>query len=364
MDAEIFVMDNNSADGSEQYLSNKFPNIHFHWSGENMGFGKANNFALPFAKGEHILFLNPDTIVPEDCFTNCLDFFQTHNDCGALGVRMIDGAGNFLKESKRSLPTPSAGFFKMVGLAEMFPVSKLFAKYYAGHLPEKEKNKVDVLAGAFMMLSKKALSLTKGFDESFFMYGEDIDLSYRIQKAGLQNYYLGSTTIIHFKGESTQKKSVHYIENFYGAIQRFVDKHYSRQRFKRGIMNIVIGIGKYFANIKNYFAKQDKKKTYIRPLNCIYVGNETQLEIVHAIIKNSSSKIVANTKAIENLLLLLQTNNVDAIIFSEDNMNIKTIIENLERLPKKYLALFYEAGASSIIGSNDKNQKGIFIAKH
>jgi GT2 family glycosyltransferase len=364
IDAEILVVDNNSTDGSKAYLETKFKTVTFFWNKENIGFGKANNFALPFAKGEYVLFLNPDTIVPEDCFTNCLTFFEKHTDCGALGVRMIDGASNFLKESKRSLPTPAAGFFKMVGLAEMFPSSKFFAQYYAGHLPEKENNKVDVLAGAFMMLSKKAIALTKGFDESFFMYGEDIDLSYRIQKAGLQNYYLGGTTIIHFKGESTQKKSANYIEHFYGAIKRFVDKHYSQQKFKQGLMNIVISTGKSFAKLKNSFAKQTETRTSSRTLNCIYVGNEIQLENTHAIIKNSSGKIVAKTNTIENLQLLLQTNSVDAIIFSEEDLGNKIIIEMLEQLSKKNLALFYEAGASSIIGSNDKNQKGIFIANH
>jgi GT2 family glycosyltransferase len=364
IDAEILVVDNNSTDGSKAYLETKFKNVRFFWNNNNLGFGKANNFALPFAKGEHILFLNPDTIVPEDCFTNCLAFFEKHIDCGALGVRMIDGAGNFLKESKRSLPTPAAGFFKMIGLAEMFPSSKLFAQYYAGHLPEKENNKVDVLAGAFMILSKKAIEFTKGFDDNFFMYGEDIDLSYRIQKAGLQNYYLGDTTIIHFKGESTQKKSENYIKHFYGAIKRFVDKHYNNKNIKKGLMNIVIGIGKSFAKMKNYIARESATEIPSPSLNCIYVGNEAQMENIHAIIKNSSSKIVAKTNTTENFQLLFQTNSVDAIVFSEEDLGNKIIIEKLEQLPKKYFALFYQAGASSIIGSNDKNQKGIFIANH
>jgi GT2 family glycosyltransferase len=364
IDAEILVVDNNSTDGSKEYVETKFKTVRFFWNKENVGFGKANNFALPFAKGEHILFLNPDTIVPEDCFTNCLSFFETHKDCGALGVRMIDGAGNFLKESKRSLPTPAAGFFKMIGLAEIFPSSKFFAQYYAGHLPEKENNKVDVLAGAFMMLSKKAIALTNGFDESFFMYGEDIDLSYRIQKAGLQNYYLGNTTIIHFKGESTQKKSANYIEHFYGAIKRFVDKHYSQQRVKQGLMNIVVNAGKLFAKIKNNFAQKAGSEKMTTPLNCVYLGNETQLENVQMIIENNSSKIVANTDTIENLQGLLQPNNTEAIIFCEEDLSNKTIIEELQQLPKKYIALFYQAGAASIIGSNDKNERGLFIAKY
>jgi O-antigen biosynthesis protein len=364
VDADILVVDNNSTDGSRAYLEKKFKNIRFFWNKENVGFGKANNFVLPFAKGEHILFLNPDTIVPEDCFTNCLSFFENHTDCGALGVRMIDGAGNFLKESKRSLPTPTAGFFKMIGLAEMFPSSKLFAQYYAGHLPEKENNKVDVLAGAFMMLSKKAIELTKGFDESFFMYGEDIDLSYRVQKTGLQNYYVGETTIIHFKGESTQKKSTNYIEHFYGAIKRFVDKHYSNKIIKKGLMNVVIGSGKLFAKLKNYLAKQLISEKTNPSLSCVYIGSKTQLENINDIINNSENKIIEITNSIENLSSIIEKNNADAIIFSEESLTNKIIIETVEQLPKKYLALFYQEGASSIIGSNDKNQKGIFIANY
>lgn len=364
IDAEILVVDNNSTDGSKEYLESKFTNVRFFWNNENIGFGKANNFALSFAKAEHILFLNPDTIVPEDCFTNCIIFFENNTDCGALGVRMIDGAGSFLKESKRSLPTPSAGFFKMVGLAETFPSSKLFAQYYAGHLPEKENNKVDVLAGAFMMLSKKAIELTKGFDDNFFMYGEDIDLSYRIQKVGLQNYYLGDTTIIHFKGESTQKKSLHYIENFYGAIKRFVDKHYRGQRIKKRLMTIVICSGKLLAKSKQFFLITKASEKIIDSLKCIYVGNDTQLENVNEIINSSGNKIIANTNTISNVSTLIEKNNADAVILSEDILSNKRIIETLEQLPKKYLALFYQAGASSIIGSNNKNERGVFIAKH
>jgi GT2 family glycosyltransferase len=363
-DAEILVVDNNSTDGSKEYLESKFSTVQFFWNKENMGFGKANNFALTFAKGEYILFLNPDTIVPENCFTNCISFFEKNIDCGALGVRMIDGSGQFLKESKRSLPTPEAGFFKMVGLAEMFPSSKLFAKYYAGHLPEKENNKVDVLAGAFMMLSKKAIGLTKGFDESFFMYGEDIDLSYRIQKAGLQNYYLGETSIIHFKGESTQKKSSSYIEHFYGAIKRFVDKHYSHQKIKQGLMNVVIVLGKYAAKTNQIFSTKNTNEINTAPLNCIYVGSERQLETINEIINNSGNKIIARTNSTKNLVSIIEESNANAVIFSDDDLSNKTIIENLEVLPKKYLALFYQAGASSIIGSNNKNERGIFIAKH
>ena len=158
--AEIIVIDNNSTDGSKDFLVPKFHSVKFIWKDVNVGFGNANNEAAAIAQGEYILFLNPDTILPENCLQDCLTLFKKNKDYGAVGVRMIDGNGSFLKESKRCLPTASSGLFKMIGLATLLPNSLLFAKYYAGHLPEKENNKVEVLAGAFMMLSKKGFEIT------------------------------------------------------------------------------------------------------------------------------------------------------------------------------------------------------------
>ena len=156
----------------------------------------------------------------------CLSFLKQQPQAGALGVHMIDGSGQFLKESKRGLPTPFSSFCKMAGLSLLFPKSSLFANYYQGHLPEKETHTTDVLAGAFLMMTKKAIAATQGFDEQFFMYGEDVDLSYRLTQAGFANYYFADTTIIHFKGESTQKLSPSYSKHFYGAMRMFVNKHY------------------------------------------------------------------------------------------------------------------------------------------
>jgi GT2 family glycosyltransferase len=363
IDAEILVVDNNSTDGSKAYLSPKFPMVQFFWNIDNPGFGKANNSVLDKTKGDYVLFLNPDTIVPEDCFTNCIAFFEKNTDCGALGVRMIDGAGNFLKESKRSLPSATAGFYKMTGLADLFPTSKIFASYYAGHVAESANAKVDVLAGAFMMLSKKAIDITQGFDESFFMYGEDIDLSYRIQKAGLNNYYVGDTTIIHFKGESTKKLSPNYVTHFYGAMNRFVNKHYSNNSIKQSLMNVVIEIGKNFARLKQFFAKETRASSFTKPKQCLFIGNGTKLQKVNEIIQASVFEIKAQTSNVENSLSIISEKNIDTVIFCEEAISNKSIITILEKLPKHILALFYQNGATSIIGSNDKNQRGIFIAK-
>ena len=230
MEAEIIVVDNDSSDSSRGYLEYKFPGVNFIWNTTNVGFAKANNQAITIAKGEYILFLNPDTLVPEDCFEKCIDFFKTNKLAGALGIRMLDGTGNFLKESKRAFPSPLTSLYKLTGLAKIFSSSEIFAKYHLGHLSEKENHEIDVLAGAFMMVPKTVLTQIGDFDESFFMYGEDVDLSFRIQKAGYKNYYFAGSSIIHFKGESTKSGSLNYVRLFYRAMNIFVKKHYSGSR--------------------------------------------------------------------------------------------------------------------------------------
>jgi GT2 family glycosyltransferase len=226
LQAEVYVIDNNSSDNSVDWLQPRFPSIQFFSNKENIGFAKACNQGIKLAKGKYILFLNPDTIVPEDCFQKCISFFNTRPDAGALGIKMLDGSGKFLKESKRSFPSPRTSLFKLFGLSRVFPHSKIFSKYHLGNLDENKDHEVDVLAGAFMMIKKEVLDKTGGFDEVFFMYGEDVDLSYRIQKNGYKNYYFSGSSIIHFKGESTRKGSLNYVRLFYNAMSVFVSKHY------------------------------------------------------------------------------------------------------------------------------------------
>lgn len=238
LEAEIIVVDNLSTDGSLDHLQRKFPEVNFIANEINTGFSKACNKGLEYAGGEYILFLNPDTIVAEDCFEKCISFFETHPGCGAIGVKMIDGSGNFLKESKRSFPSPLPSLYKLFGLSLLFPKSKVFSKYHLGHLDKDSDHEVDVLAGAFMMIRKKVLDEVGSFDETFFMYGEDVDLSYRIQKSGYKNYYFAGTTIIHFKGESTRRGSLNYVRMFYNAMNIFVHKHYGGA--KAGIFNASI----------------------------------------------------------------------------------------------------------------------------
>ena len=366
--AEIIVFDNNSTDGSKEYLLPKFPSVNFIWNNINVGFGKANNSAVLIAQGDYILFLNPDTILPEDCFKKCISFFEKNKDCGALGVRMIDGNGAFLKESKRCLPTASAGLFQMIGLTNVFPNSSLFSKYYAGHLAENENNKVEVLAGAFMMLSKNAVEITGGFDEAFFMYGEDIDLSYRILKAGLQNYYLGEVTIIHFKGESTQKKNGAYIKHFYGAMKLFVDKHYKRNKIKRIAMSIAIRMGKNIAKIKIISSVNTRSSLSTTFSNTLFIGEEKQYEKVKDLLKKTPYSPLHFFNSLHNIEIdkikeSVKKNNSQVIIFGEcTSFANSEIIKDVALLSTTYKFLFYENNADSIIGSHNKNERGEFIS--
>lgn len=224
---EVFVVDNDSSDDSLAMLNRRFPQVKVIANKENLGFSKANNQAIRQSSGEYILLLNPDTVVQDNTFKVCLDFMNAHNDAGALGVKMLDGKGNFLPESKRGLPTPWVSFYKIFGLSNLFPRSPKFARYHLGHLNENKNHQIEILAGAFMWMRRTALDKSGLLDEDFFMYGEDIDLSYRILKAGFKNYYLADTSIIHYKGESTKKGSLNYVYVFYKAMAIFARKHFS-----------------------------------------------------------------------------------------------------------------------------------------
>lgn len=229
MDGEVFVVDNQSTDGSTEMVREKFPQVKLIANTENVGFSRANNQAIKESCGEYVLLLNPDTVVGEDVFHKVVDFLDAHPKAGGLGVKMIDGTGRFLPESKRGLPTPTVAFFKIMGLSRLFPHSKLFGRYHLGHLPENEIAPIEILSGACMFLRKEMLDQVGLLDESFFMYGEDIDLSYRITLGGYENWYFPDAPIIHYKGESTKKSSVNYVFVFYNAMVIFARKHFTRR---------------------------------------------------------------------------------------------------------------------------------------
>lgn len=227
--AEVFVVDNNSVDGSVAMIKNEFPWVKLVENKENVGFSKANNQAIKTSIGEYVLLLNPDTVVEEETFVKVVQFMDKTPDAGGLGVKMIDGNGEFLPESKRGLPTPMVAFYKIAGLSALFPYSRRFGQYHLKYLDKEQIHEVDVLSGAFMMVRKKVIDQIGGLDETFFMYGEDIDWSYRITKAGYKNYYFPETTIIHYKGESTKKESINYVVVFYNAMIIFAQKHFAKK---------------------------------------------------------------------------------------------------------------------------------------
>ncbi|MBQ8703031.1 MAG: glycosyltransferase [Bacteroidales bacterium] len=227
LELDVWVVDNDSVDGSVDMVRSDFPEVHVIANKENVGFARANNQALQAIHSPFLLLLNPDTIVERDTFVQCVDFMRQHPDCGGLTVKMVDGKGNYLRESKRGFPSPQASFYKIVGLTRLFPRSQRFAAYYMGHLGENDINEIEILPGAFLMLSREAYEKVGGLDESYFMYGEDIDYSWRIHLAGYKNYYLPTTRIVHYKGESTRKGSLNYVYTFYNAMAIFVKKYFT-----------------------------------------------------------------------------------------------------------------------------------------
>jgi GT2 family glycosyltransferase len=255
------VVDNHSSDGSLEYLIPKFPNVHFIDNQENVGFSRANNQAIEHARGEYILLLNPDTVLGENTLTRVCRFMDENKQIGAVGVKMLDGFGQFLPESKRGFPSPWNSFTKMSGLAKLFPYSKVFGGYHLRYLDENEAHEVEVLAGAFMMMRQEAIGKSGSLDNNFFMYGEDIDLSYRINQAGYSNFYFPEP-IIHYKGEST-KKDIRYVKHFYESMLIFFNKHYphSNRLFKWTIQLAIILTG-FISAIQRIFIRPKSGKVH------------------------------------------------------------------------------------------------------
>ena len=242
IDAEVVVVDNHSHDDSVTYLQERFPWVNIIANNHNSGFSRANNMAIRQTQGEYVLLLNPDTIVGEKTIRECIQFMDQHPDAGALGVQMLKSNGEKARESRRGLPTPMTAFYKVGGFCYAFPKSKRFGKYYMGYLPWNEASEIEIISGAYCMVRRTALDQVGLLDEDFFMYGEDIDLSYRILKGGFHNWYL-PVRILHYKGESTQKSSFRYVHVFYDAMLIFFRKHFSQMTF---LLSIPIKAAIYF----------------------------------------------------------------------------------------------------------------------
>jgi GT2 family glycosyltransferase len=281
MDAEVFVVDNHSSDDSIEYLRPKFPGVTFIGNKDNPGFAVANNQAIRLCRGEYVLLLNPDTIIGEESIRTLCFFLDEHTDAGGIGVKMMDGHGVFLPESKRNFPSPWVSFCKIFGLSRLFPRSKVFARYSLPYLNPNKQHKVNVLAGAFMMIRHEALDKAGLLDEAFFMYGEDIDLSYRLVLGGYANYYIPER-ILHYKGESTKRDDISFVTNFYGAMRIFYKKYYPRSGW---LMSFLIKLAislKVLGAILTRSVKTKKKAKKIKNRRVLVLCREANFEPVKA----------------------------------------------------------------------------------
>ncbi len=283
IEAEIFVVDNASTDGSVDYLAERFPDISLISSNHNLGFARANNIAIRQSTGRFVLLLNPDTIVGETVIRTVIDFLKTHDRVGGVGVRMMTDCGTDAKESRRGLPTPCTAFYKMSGLCARFPNSSRFAHYYMGHLSWDRSAEIEVVSGAFFAVQRTVIEEVGLLDEDYFMYGEDIDLSYRLLKNGYHNWYL-PVRILHYKGESTQKSSFRYVHVFYSAMFIFFRKHYSGISL---LLSLPIKTAIYFkamlALIRMQAAKARNSLGFFsrrrpKPSRYIFIGQRESLE--------------------------------------------------------------------------------------
>jgi GT2 family glycosyltransferase len=281
IETEVLVVDNHSTDGSVAYLRPKFSEVIFIENNDNQGFAVANNQAIRRSSGEYVLLLNPDTLLGEGVIRTLCFFLDEHPDAGGAGVKMLNGHGMFLPESKRSFPSPWVSFCKLFGLSKLFPASRWFGRYNLLYLSPDKQHKVEVLSGAFMMLRRKALDKSGLFDEAFFMYGEDVDLSYRLIQNGYSNYYIPER-ILHYKGESTKRNDVHYVKNFYGAMLIFYKKHYPRSsRLTSFLIRIAVGLSAFAAKLFRSTGKFRRKKIIKRRRLLILCG-KSHFELVKA----------------------------------------------------------------------------------
>ncbi len=279
LDAEVVVVDNHSSDGSVEYLSSHFPSVDIVANNHNCGFSAANNLGIRQTNSEYVLLLNPDTIVGENTVTETLAFMDEHEQCGALGVRMLKASGASARESRRGIPTPTTAFFKMIGLCDRFVSHRVLGKYYMGYLPWEKPNQIEVVSGAFCLLRRSALETVGLLDEDYFMYGEDIDLSYRLLKGGFENWYHPSA-ILHYKGASTEKTSLRYVHVFYKAMLIFYRKHFAGSSifftlpiycaiYGKAFMALMGSLMKLIRNSLGFFHRRHPNNTHY-----IYIGRE------------------------------------------------------------------------------------------
>ena len=331
--SEIIVIDNDSIDDSCVMIRDKFPNVILIENQTNIGFSKANNQAVKIAKGEYVCILNPDTIVSEDTFHKILTFSENKSNLGIVGCRMIDGSGHFLPESKRNIPSIRIAFQKLLGFSK---------NYYASNIPEKRSGEVNVLTGAFMVLKRSLYNTLNGFDEDFFMYGEDIDLCYRARKIGRTNYYFSESTIIHFKGESTLKNET-YFKRFYGAMQLFHDKHFKSNKVVSTVVRLIAKL------MPNILPKLDFQKS-VFPAS----------KVIAMLQPHSETSLLSRPEviSISTTTELIKTKKTDVLI-DASKQRFKEIIGHLDdcKMPHVFFKI-WPKDTTYCVGSDSSNRRG------
>lgn len=355
IEGEIIVVDNHSPDDSCDMMRARFPEIKLIANQQNLGFPKGNNIGVAEAQGKYVCILNPDTVVAEDTFGKLLAFAESKHDLGIVGCKLIDGTGQFLPESKRGIPTPLVSLGRMSGLYKWFGNTSVFGQYYAQHLTPNQTGKVDVLVGAFMLMKREFYNQLGGFDEIFFMFGEDIDLSYRSLLAGKNNYYFAETSIIHYKGESTVKDQK-YLHNFQQAMKLFYQKHYKSAVFFSAFMNL----GSYFFSRKKVRTTQAISNREIDMYWLFSDRPEAQSEVENLLGK----KVVLMESPQKNLLNSLTNHsgkNIE-IIFDNRCWRFESIIDFMQQNHNQYFTFkIWPNNCDFLIGSNSSNSRGEVI---
>jgi GT2 family glycosyltransferase len=339
LESEIIVVDNQSTDDSCQMIKEQFPFVQLIENRENVGFSKANNQGVRMAKGEFICILNPDTVVPEDTFLKAFQYCGDIDNLGALGVRYLDGTGNFLPESKRNVPTPTTSLLKLLGFTK---------KYYATHLDEKEHGPVAVLAGAFMLLRRAVYEQVGGFDEDYFMYGEDIDLSYKITQAGYINHYFGGAKIVHYKGESTRKDAAYY-DRFYGAMKIFYYKHFTANP----LFDTMVNLGVWAAKSKKRPVGDGEQGTLPQPKQAMVFT-----ENLH-VLRGITDHLDLPLKTVSKAKLSEEEIQHSMLIFDADYMSFGQIISVMETLRNRgNIFRIRPSNCRFLVGSDRSDHKG------
>ena len=356
IDSEIIVVDNNSTDNSCKMVSEKFPEVILIENKENFGFSKANNQGVAKSRGHYVLILNPDTVVAKDTFSKIIEFAKSRHNFGALGAKLIGGNGLFLSESKRGIPTPMVSLFKLTGIT-----SRTTGKYYANHLKENETGIVDILVGAFMFMTRKVYNEVHGFDEQYFMYGEDIDLSYKILNKGYQNYYYADSKVIHYKGESTIRDAKR-LGYFHKAMDIFYREHFKVNRLYDLLMHVGINI---WYLLKALQPSNRRGKPSLLPESIVYCGKDDAVYEKLKRICNSRSKLFhfSADDNVQGLRDFVKSNGVKEIVFDNNSTSYKEIILNISYLKNQGITFkIHPRNTNYIIGSNNSKSRGeVFV---